>query len=49
MPVLEISEVCVAFGGAQVLSDVSLTVAEGGVTAGLLPLGYKLAVSSPLP
>ena len=26
MPVLEVSEVSVAFGGAQVLSDVSLTV-----------------------
>jgi len=32
MPILEVSEVCVAFGGAQVLSDVSLTVAEKGVT-----------------
>ena len=39
MPVLEISDVCVAFGGAQVLSDVSLTVAEGGVTGLIGPNG----------
>ena len=39
MPVLEVSEVCVAFGGAQVLSDVSLTVAKGGVTGLIGPNG----------
>jgi branched-chain amino acid transport system ATP-binding protein len=39
MPVLEVSDVCVAFGGAQVLSDVSLTVAEGGVTGLIGPNG----------
>ncbi len=39
MPVLEVSEVSVAFGGAQVLSDVSLTVAEGGVTGLIGPNG----------
>ena len=39
MPVLEVSEVCVAFGGAQVLNDVSLTVAEKGVTGLIGPNG----------
>jgi len=39
MSVLEVSEVSVAFGGAQVLSDVSLTVAEGGVTGLIGPNG----------
>ena len=39
MPILEVSEVCVAFGGAQVLSDVSLTVAEKGVTGLIGPNG----------
>jgi branched-chain amino acid transport system ATP-binding protein len=39
MPVLEVSEVCVAFGGNQVLSEVSLTVAEGGVTGLIGPNG----------
>ncbi len=39
MPVLEVSEVCVAFGGAQVLTEVSLTVAERGVTGLIGPNG----------
>jgi branched-chain amino acid transport system ATP-binding protein len=39
MSVLEVSQVSVAFGGAQVLSDVSLTVAEGGVTGLIGPNG----------
>src|ERR1700690_2760904 len=39
MPVLEVSEVCVAFGGAQVLTEVSLTVAEKGVTGLIGPNG----------
>jgi branched-chain amino acid transport system ATP-binding protein len=39
MPVLEVSEVCVAFGGNQVLSEVSLTVARGGVTGLIGPNG----------
>ncbi|MFZ0250172.1 MAG: ABC transporter ATP-binding protein [Acidimicrobiales bacterium] len=39
MPALEVSEVCVAFGGAQVLSDVSLSVAERGVTGLIGPNG----------
>jgi len=39
MPVLEVSDVCVAFGGAQVLTEVSLTVAEGGVTGLIGPNG----------
>jgi branched-chain amino acid transport system ATP-binding protein len=39
MPVLEVSEVCVAFGGNQVLSEVSLTVAAGGVTGLIGPNG----------
>ena len=39
MPVLEVTEVCVAFGGAQVLSEVSLTVAEGSVTGLIGPNG----------
>ena len=39
MPVLEVTDVCVAFGGAQVLSDVSLTVVEGGVTGLIGPNG----------
>jgi branched-chain amino acid transport system ATP-binding protein len=39
MPVLEVSDVCMAFGGAQVLSDVSLSVAAGGVTGLIGPNG----------
>lgn len=39
MPVLEVSDVCVAFGGNQVLDDVSLTVAAGGVTGLIGPNG----------
>ena len=39
MPVLEVSQVCVAFGGNQVLTDVSLTVAEKGVTGLIGPNG----------
>ena len=39
MPALEVSEVCMAFGGAQVLSDVSLSVAAGGVTGLIGPNG----------
>ncbi len=39
MSVLEVTKVSVAFGGAQVLSDVSLTVAAGGVTGLIGPNG----------
>jgi len=39
MSVLEISDVSVAFGGAQVLSNVSLSVAAGGVTGLIGPNG----------
>jgi len=39
MPALEVSEVCVAFGGAQVLNNVSLSVASGGVTGLIGPNG----------
>ena len=39
MPALEVSGVCVAFGGNQVLTDVSLTVAEKGVTGLIGPNG----------
>jgi branched-chain amino acid transport system ATP-binding protein len=39
MPVLEVSDVCMAFGGAQVLNDVSLSVAAGGVTGLIGPNG----------
>jgi branched-chain amino acid transport system ATP-binding protein len=39
MPVLEVSGVCVAFGGAQVLTEVSLTVADRGVTGLIGPNG----------
>jgi branched-chain amino acid transport system ATP-binding protein len=39
MPALEVSEVCMAFGGAQVLSDVSLSVPSGGVTGLIGPNG----------
>jgi branched-chain amino acid transport system ATP-binding protein len=39
MPVLEVSEICVAFGGNQVLTEVSLTVAEKGVTGLIGPNG----------
>ncbi len=39
MPVLEVEGVCMAFGGAQVLSDVSLSVAAGGVTGLIGPNG----------
>jgi branched-chain amino acid transport system ATP-binding protein len=39
MPVLEVTDVCMAFGGAQVLSDVSLSVEQGGVTGLIGPNG----------
>jgi branched-chain amino acid transport system ATP-binding protein len=39
MHVLEVEGVCMAFGGAQVLSDVSLSVASGGVTGLIGPNG----------
>ena len=39
MPALEVSEVCMAFGGAQVLRDVSLSVSTGGVTGLIGPNG----------
>jgi branched-chain amino acid transport system ATP-binding protein len=39
MPALEVSGVSMAFGGAQVLSDVSLSVAAGGVTGLIGPNG----------
>jgi len=39
MPALELSDICMAFGGAQVLSDVSLSVAAGGVTGLIGPNG----------
>ena len=39
MPALEVSEVSMAFGGAQVLSDVSLSVPSGGVTGLIGPNG----------
>ena len=39
MPVLEVSEVFMAFGGAQVLSDVSLSVETGHVTGLIGPNG----------
>jgi branched-chain amino acid transport system ATP-binding protein len=39
MPVLEVTDVCVAFGGAQVLTEVSLSVAEKGVTGLIGPNG----------
>jgi branched-chain amino acid transport system ATP-binding protein len=39
MPVLEVSGITVAFGGAQVLSDVSLSVDAGGVTGLIGPNG----------
>ena len=39
MPALEVSEVCMAFGGAQVLSDVSISVPTGGVTGLIGPNG----------
>ena len=39
MSVLEVTDVSVAFGGAQVLTDVSLSVAEGGVTGLIGPNG----------
>ncbi len=39
MPALEISEVCLAFGGAQVLSDVSISVPPAGVTGLIGPNG----------
>ena len=39
MPVLEVSQVCVAFGGNQVLTDVTLSVAEKGVTGLIGPNG----------
>jgi branched-chain amino acid transport system ATP-binding protein len=39
MPALEISDVSLAFGGAQVLSDVSISVPESGVTGLIGPNG----------
>ena len=39
MPALEVSGVSMAFGGAQVLSDVSLSVPAGGVTGLIGPNG----------
>jgi len=39
MPALEVSEVTMAFGGAQVLSDVSLSVESGYVTGLIGPNG----------
>ncbi len=39
MPVLEVADVCVAFGGNQVLTEVSLTVADRGVTGLIGPNG----------
>jgi branched-chain amino acid transport system ATP-binding protein len=39
MPALEVSDICMAFGGAQVLSDVSLSVAAGAVTGLIGPNG----------
>ncbi|HEY6426518.1 MAG TPA: ABC transporter ATP-binding protein [Acidimicrobiales bacterium] len=39
MPVLEVTDVYMAFGGAQVLSDVSLSVEPGGVTGLIGPNG----------
>jgi branched-chain amino acid transport system ATP-binding protein len=39
MPALEVSDVCMAFGGALVLSDVSLSVPAGAVTGLIGPNG----------
>ena len=39
MPTLEVSEVTMAFGGARVLSEVSLSVSEGAVTGLIGPNG----------
>ena len=39
MPALEVSNVSMAFGGAQVLSDVSLSVPAGAVTGLIGPNG----------
>ena len=39
MPALEVADVCMAFGGAQVLSEVSLTVPTSGVTGLIGPNG----------
>ena len=39
MPALDVSDICMAFGGAQVLSDVSLSVPTGGVTGLIGPNG----------
>jgi len=39
MPVLEVEAISMAFGGAQVLSDVSLSVDAGGVTGLIGPNG----------
>jgi branched-chain amino acid transport system ATP-binding protein len=39
MPALEVTDVCMAFGGAQVLSDVSLSVESGCVTGLIGPNG----------
>ena len=39
MPALDVTDICMAFGGAQVLSDVSLSVPPGGVTGLIGPNG----------
>src|SRR5271163_3177894 len=39
MPALEVEDVCMAFGGAQVLVDVSLSVTAGQVTGLIGPNG----------
>jgi branched-chain amino acid transport system ATP-binding protein len=39
MPVLEVTDVCMAFGGAEVLSNVTLSVEPGGVTGLIGPNG----------
>ena len=39
MPTLEVTEVCMAFGGAQVLSNVSISVPPGHVTGLIGPNG----------
>src|SRR5580692_4007174 len=39
MPALEISDVCLAFGGAQVLSDVTISVPPAEVTGLIGPNG----------
>lgn len=39
MPTLEVTDVSMAFGGAQVLRDVSISVPRGGVTGLIGPNG----------